>query len=186
MCVEIDLHKPLVSKYRLHRRVRRIEYEGLHEICFTCGRYGHGKQACSLNADTVKPEPSASSFANPLFQEEKDRPELDEDFGPWMLARKNVRRRNPPNQKSAASSPKDRIPESGRDGSRFNALEDILRLKRLCPHVLIRCMLVNPMQIVPCNKWMGLRRTRLRANLLLIRWSLWTCQVEALWNPRRI
>ncbi|CAN1153151.1 hypothetical protein LINPERHAP2_LOCUS19211 [Linum perenne] len=41
ICVEVDLHKPFLSNYRLHRRVRRIEYEGLHKICFTCGRYAH-------------------------------------------------------------------------------------------------------------------------------------------------
>ncbi|CAN1193094.1 hypothetical protein LINPERPRIM_LOCUS28163 [Linum perenne] len=33
LCVEVDLSKPLLSKYRLRRRVRRIEYEGLHTIC---------------------------------------------------------------------------------------------------------------------------------------------------------
>ncbi|CAN1128424.1 hypothetical protein LINPERHAP2_LOCUS4620 [Linum perenne] len=37
ICVEVDLCKPLLSKYRLRRRVRRIEYEGLHTICFNCG-----------------------------------------------------------------------------------------------------------------------------------------------------
>ncbi|CAN1120271.1 hypothetical protein LINPERHAP2_LOCUS111 [Linum perenne] len=41
ICVEVDLSKPLLSKYRMRRRVRRIEYEGLHTICFTCGCYGH-------------------------------------------------------------------------------------------------------------------------------------------------
>ncbi|CAN1193024.1 hypothetical protein LINPERHAP2_LOCUS41831 [Linum perenne] len=38
LCVEVDLQQPLISKYRLHRRVRRIEYEGLHEIYFHCGK----------------------------------------------------------------------------------------------------------------------------------------------------
>ncbi|CAN1146814.1 hypothetical protein LINPERHAP1_LOCUS18735, partial [Linum perenne] len=47
VCVEIDLHKPLVSKYHLNRKVRHVEYEGLHEICFHCGRYGHNQGGCS-------------------------------------------------------------------------------------------------------------------------------------------
>ncbi|CAN1130439.1 hypothetical protein LINPERHAP2_LOCUS5830, partial [Linum perenne] len=34
LCVEVDLSKPLLSKYRLRWRVRRIECEGLHTICF--------------------------------------------------------------------------------------------------------------------------------------------------------
>ncbi|CAN1187188.1 hypothetical protein LINPERHAP2_LOCUS38584 [Linum perenne] len=33
ICIEVDFSKPLLSKYRLRRRVRRIEYEGLHIIC---------------------------------------------------------------------------------------------------------------------------------------------------------
>ncbi|CAN1120861.1 hypothetical protein LINPERHAP1_LOCUS17247 [Linum perenne] len=41
ICVEVDLLKPLLSKYRLRRRVRGIEYEGLHTICFSCGCFGH-------------------------------------------------------------------------------------------------------------------------------------------------
>ncbi|CAN1181686.1 hypothetical protein LINPERHAP2_LOCUS35546 [Linum perenne] len=41
ICVEVDLSKPLLSKYHLRRRVRRIEYEGLHTICFACGCYEH-------------------------------------------------------------------------------------------------------------------------------------------------
>ncbi|CAN1163528.1 hypothetical protein LINPERHAP2_LOCUS25075 [Linum perenne] len=124
VCVEIDLHKPLISKYRLHRRVRRIEYEGLHEICFLCGRYGHGKQACPLNAETVDTEPNSSAFANPLFQEENERPELEEYFGPWMLAKKKVKRQSPPYKKIADPSAKDCVPSSASNGSRFNALED--------------------------------------------------------------
>ena len=39
--IEVDLQKPLVSKFKLHRKVRRLEYEGIHLICFTCGRYNH-------------------------------------------------------------------------------------------------------------------------------------------------
>ncbi|CAN1194406.1 hypothetical protein LINPERHAP2_LOCUS42561 [Linum perenne] len=46
ICVEVDLAKPLLSKYRLRQRVRRIEYEGLHIICFNCGCYGHKDEGC--------------------------------------------------------------------------------------------------------------------------------------------
>ncbi|CAN1177037.1 hypothetical protein LINPERHAP2_LOCUS32866 [Linum perenne] len=109
MCVEVDLNKPLVSKYRLHRR---------------CGRYGHERTACVLNADEGAPEPSDVAFSNPLFQEEKERPELDEDFGPWMMAKKNVRRRRMTNSKSAVLSDKNREPTASKEGSRFKALED--------------------------------------------------------------
>ena len=42
--VELDLSKPLLSKFMLRRRIRRIEYEGMHMVCFGCGLFGHRQQ----------------------------------------------------------------------------------------------------------------------------------------------
>ena len=39
--VEIDLTKRFLSKFKLMGRTYRIEYEGLHFICFNYERYGH-------------------------------------------------------------------------------------------------------------------------------------------------
>lgn len=41
VCIEIDLTKPLATKFWLDGRWHSIEYEGLHIICFCCGHYGH-------------------------------------------------------------------------------------------------------------------------------------------------
>jgi len=49
MCVEVDLTKPLLSKFRLNGRVWDIQYEGLKMICFKCGRQGHKEDACVLD-----------------------------------------------------------------------------------------------------------------------------------------
>ncbi|CAN1165511.1 hypothetical protein LINPERPRIM_LOCUS33774 [Linum perenne] len=62
ICVEVDLLKPLLSKYCLHRRVRRIEYEGLHVICYHCGCYGHEKGSCSVRQ---KQEQEAAMVSQP-------------------------------------------------------------------------------------------------------------------------
>ncbi|CAN1171382.1 hypothetical protein LINPERHAP2_LOCUS29527 [Linum perenne] len=93
LCVEIDLNKPLISKYRLRRRVRRVEYEGLHEICFLCGKYGHGKDACPKLRAQDEERPMGESDSTKPESSDPVRPEIDEDYGPWMLAKKNVRRR---------------------------------------------------------------------------------------------
>ena len=55
ICVEIDLLKPLVAKFKLRRRVRRLEYEGLHLVCFGCGMYGHRKDSCPLDKSDEMP-----------------------------------------------------------------------------------------------------------------------------------
>ena len=46
ICMEIDLLKPLVAKFKLRRRVRKLEYKGFHLVCFVYGLYGHRKESC--------------------------------------------------------------------------------------------------------------------------------------------
>ncbi|KAI4324059.1 hypothetical protein L6164_023625 [Bauhinia variegata] len=41
LCVKVNLTKPLVSQLDNDGRMIYIEYKGLHEICFSCGTYGH-------------------------------------------------------------------------------------------------------------------------------------------------
>lgn len=48
VCIEVDLRKTLVSKFELNCREYRVEYEGLHLICFNCGCFGHNKEQCHL------------------------------------------------------------------------------------------------------------------------------------------
>ena len=45
ICVELEQSKPLIFKFRLGKRRRRVEYE-VHLICFACGMYGHKKEGC--------------------------------------------------------------------------------------------------------------------------------------------
>ncbi|KAL4284430.1 hypothetical protein GQ457_16G028420 [Hibiscus cannabinus] len=42
----VDLRKPLVSGIVIDGHRQDIEYEGLPEICFKCGRAGHSKEMC--------------------------------------------------------------------------------------------------------------------------------------------
>lgn len=46
ICVEIDLTKKLVSKIEVLGHTLLLEYEGLHSICFSCGRVGHKADKC--------------------------------------------------------------------------------------------------------------------------------------------
>lgn len=41
VCVEVDLTKPLRSGYRKRGEMHDLQYEGLHDLCFHCGKYGH-------------------------------------------------------------------------------------------------------------------------------------------------
>ena len=46
LCVEVDLSKPLIFEFKLWHRVWWVEYEGIHMVCFECGKYGHRKESC--------------------------------------------------------------------------------------------------------------------------------------------
>ncbi|XP_019178357.1 PREDICTED: uncharacterized protein LOC109173571 [Ipomoea nil] len=48
ICIEIDMRKPLISKFTYKEKVRQVAYEGIHLVCFSCGLYGHAKDACPL------------------------------------------------------------------------------------------------------------------------------------------
>lgn len=46
VCIEVDLTKPLTAQFWLDGRWHSVEYEGLHIICFSCGKYGHLIDKC--------------------------------------------------------------------------------------------------------------------------------------------
>ena len=99
MCVEVDLTKPLLSKFRLNGKVWGIQYEGLKMICFHCGRQGHKEDNCELNKRAQQEDTSPNSElsraqinAVPDYQ--------DKAYGSWMLVKKPTRRSNNRNQRS--------------------------------------------------------------------------------------
>ncbi|XP_074314361.1 uncharacterized protein LOC141649574 [Silene latifolia] len=91
MSVEVDITKPLLSKFRLNGKVHCIQYEGLKMICFKCGILGHSTDSCPVRANKGSedsahshtetqgyvevPVVSANSIEAGLRPEEKD------DFG---------------------------------------------------------------------------------------------------------
>ncbi|KAG5118522.1 hypothetical protein JHK82_032942 [Glycine max] len=44
ICVKLDLEKPL--EFHIYVRGHKLQIEGLHSICFQCGRFGHKKVQC--------------------------------------------------------------------------------------------------------------------------------------------
>ncbi|XP_020202252.1 uncharacterized protein At4g02000, partial [Cajanus cajan] len=64
ICVEIDLQKKLVSQINVLSHILRLEYEGLHSVCFTCGKYGHKQQSCQNQIQVQSVEHNVSTNPN--------------------------------------------------------------------------------------------------------------------------
>lgn len=94
LCVEVDISKPLLSKFRLNRRVWMIQYEGLRQICFKCGKLGHKEEQCPAFIREVS---SSNGQAMEQIQEESTRHSTtknqvtEERYGAWMLVQKQAR-----------------------------------------------------------------------------------------------
>ncbi|KAI9116896.1 hypothetical protein K1719_011895 [Acacia pycnantha] len=66
ICVELDLQQPLLPSYMIFGEERPIIYEGLHHVCFKCGKYGHQKETCPTvqrEEDDQKAERDQSNVA---------------------------------------------------------------------------------------------------------------------------
>ncbi|XP_061373077.1 uncharacterized protein LOC133315467 [Gastrolobium bilobum] len=89
ICVEIDLRKIIISKFQVFERTFSVAYEGLHLICFRCGRYGHRMEACDGGVDAKEVQAmKMQEIVNPAEKNERDdcRKEPEEAFGlGWWL-----------------------------------------------------------------------------------------------------
>lgn len=91
MCVEIDLTKPLKAGYRIKGKLRWLQYGGLHQICFECGKYGHRSTACQKSDEptrspTVEDNKCGQNANCPVTEDQGS------TFGPWLLAKRPKRR----------------------------------------------------------------------------------------------
>ncbi|KAK9291923.1 hypothetical protein L1049_019875 [Liquidambar formosana] len=88
ICVELDLQKPLVSRYWLDGIRFRVKYEGLPVICFTCGCVGHQSTDCPISVI-----PTNGTLAHqPVMQDTVAMDQPETRYGPWIQASKRVTR----------------------------------------------------------------------------------------------
>ena len=105
LCVQVDVDKPLVTTVLLGGIHQAVNYEGIHKLCFSCGRIGHRKEACpylirsiaQLDKDgsdkdgSDKEEVSAGSthvecdHVDPKAGVEPTSPDQKDTYGPWVV-----------------------------------------------------------------------------------------------------
>ena len=55
LCIQLDVTKPLINSVLIVRFEQPMVYEGIHKLCFSCGRLGHRKESCPLTVKKPKP-----------------------------------------------------------------------------------------------------------------------------------
>ncbi|KAL4280973.1 hypothetical protein GQ457_03G007680 [Hibiscus cannabinus] len=112
LAIVVDLDKPLLSGIIIDGHRQYIEYEGLPEICFRCGKYGHAKEVCGITP------PTGTSV------EEVIEPRNPEDlYGPWMQV--SQRRHRLGNPRTNVGDVNTGTGKNVVSGSRFATLIDI-------------------------------------------------------------
>lgn len=151
LCVEVDITKPLLAKFWLRKKVRTIEYEGIHMVCFKCGIYGHNSGLCNSeggsNGDTSEKGTEGETVTgihaggsekgknHAITANMQSRPEITEPYGPWMIAKRTNRGSNQGGHRKVSGNQGENIREAnGKEmkemkekttgGSRFDILSE--------------------------------------------------------------
>ena len=110
LSVEIDLRKPLLSKFRMNRRIWKIQYEGLKIICFKCEKYGVREEKCDLfnisHGDTDKDDNAPPQNPSDSSKTRGEEQVQDDKYGTWMIVKKPARKKTTRNQRPQANMEK--------------------------------------------------------------------------------
>ncbi|CAI0376389.1 unnamed protein product [Linum tenue] len=131
VCVQVDLTKPLLSKFSIKGKRYFIQYEGLEKICLKCGTYTErGACYCSqtqvpMEAENVEPEPNS-----PPSQHENI-------YGEWMIAKRKPRpaKKEGGSTSNRGGSPVEEAHQRG-GGSRFAVLDEEPDVNMVPPEVV--------------------------------------------------
>ena len=101
ICVQIDVEKPPINALLIENFKQPINYEGIHKLCFSCGRIGHRKEDCPHIIRPVQPptreeeEGVDKVQGSPRERHDAESTETstneDNTYGPWMVV---TRKRN--------------------------------------------------------------------------------------------
>ncbi|CAN0918881.1 hypothetical protein LINGRAHAP2_LOCUS31139 [Linum grandiflorum] len=123
VCIDLDLTKALLPKYKIDGIKYLVVYEGLKDLCTSCGRYGAPTHSCQCQNPVTK---TAAWDESTNIDTSEDPKEHDNAFGSWMIGKPNFRRRARTTQRGAdATRPVTVLgnPVTNATQNRFSALQ---------------------------------------------------------------
>ncbi|PPR92871.1 hypothetical protein GOBAR_AA27805 [Gossypium barbadense] len=116
LVVYVNLHKPLISKVLVNGVQQKVEYEALPTIYFSCGKYGHTKELCTM----MQPEVTSEKIQDTVVPEKQSCEGGGTMYRLWMV----IEKRSRSNPKNANISKADSKGKS-KSGSRFDTLKNM-------------------------------------------------------------
>lgn len=101
------LIKPLILKFCLNHKVKRLEYEGLHIVCFHCVKYGNKQEHCleiAKEKGTTSTGNSGETNNHNVDTNGDIRPEVLEDYRSRMISKYPIHRRKENQTQEAAKT----------------------------------------------------------------------------------
>ncbi|XP_052192512.1 uncharacterized protein LOC127801414 isoform X10 [Diospyros lotus] len=88
LCILIDLGKPVIPMIEIGGALQPIQYEGLHLLCYTCGRYGHRQHHCHHLASSLAEAIPELCFSGQSSTESLGFRHSSHLYGPWLQVRR--------------------------------------------------------------------------------------------------
>ncbi|CAI0462323.1 unnamed protein product [Linum tenue] len=120
VCVEVDLTRPLLGRYKVEGIEYLIQYEGLENICTDYGQYGKSTLKCSCKDPVVVVETVEEV---PETQEEES--SRGPNYGDWMMVKKKGRYQSKqPLYKEGRGDKAQFVPKQGSESNRFAVFKE--------------------------------------------------------------
>ncbi|CAL1353834.1 unnamed protein product [Linum trigynum] len=122
VCVEVDLTRPLLARYKVEGTEYLIQYEGLDHICTECGQYGKSTANCPCREPVEEKVEEMVEIVPETVEEMKPKGPIYDD---WMMVKRKERRPNRRGQQYGPKSDKGKyIQEQRGEQNRFSVLND--------------------------------------------------------------
>jgi hypothetical protein len=124
LCVEVDLTKTLLAMFELKGRFYKVEYEGLHMMRRTCGKFGHYIEGCpeikNVNQGG-KENPQHQGVRSADVRSDQDKNSQETMQGPWVVVQK-PRRPRKNSGGTGGNTGNSKTADSNAAGTRFQIL----------------------------------------------------------------
>ncbi|KAL4297268.1 hypothetical protein GQ457_12G007760 [Hibiscus cannabinus] len=117
LAIMVDLNKPILPCVGIDCFVQKLEYEGLQNICYSCGVYGHSQDTCPKPPSNLVARGESSGSKVGAEVNNKGSSKEKSLYGPWMIV-ENRRSITVVNTKLGNG-----MEHSGNKGSRYAMLQ---------------------------------------------------------------